>query len=150
MDMTRAPGYEVAADDESPLVGDKKIADFAARHARLSLTEVEHAPGYLWVGSVLYPFGPNPDVDILFSWENEVPKLDSEFGAANEEETDADEYVDQSDDEDLPALEAKRRYTGGQARRIRKERERNADRKPASRPSRRPIRKPENDIPEEA
>lgn len=49
-------------------------------------------------------------------------------------------------------MKADRRYTGGQARRIRKERERSAQKRALRRLRKRPgaVRKPENDIPDDA
>lgn len=147
MDMTRAPGYEVAADEDPPLVGNQKLADFAARHARLSSAQISHADGYLWIGSVLYPNSiAHHDFDVEFSWERDVPNEkggDPDFEKPSAVETGVEEKKDE-------VVQASRRYTGGQARRIRKERERSA----AKRASRRlrkkgpAIRKPENDIPD--
>lgn len=134
MDMTRAPGYELAADEDPPLVGNQKLADFAARHARLSSAQMVQADGYMWVGSVLYPNSiAHHDFDVEFSWERDVPERKVEERAEDKEE-----------------IHASRRYTGGQARRIRKERERNAVKRATRRLRRKapPTRKPENDIPD--
>lgn len=135
MDMTRAPGYEVAADEELPLMGKQKLADFAARHGRLTTAQVSQADGHLWVGSVLYPTSFNVDFEISSTWEN-----------ASEE--DFDSRLD-DDNKSEPVVEAKRRYTGGQARRIRKEREKTALKKAVKRPAKRDTRKPKNDVPHE-
>lgn len=149
MDMTRAPGYEVAADEEPPLVGNQKLADFAARHARLSSAQVGQANGYMWIGSVLYPANYGHDGDVEFSWEREVddPQGKADFGKA---EVLAPSKAEVKDGKDDGIVEASRRYTGGQARRLRKERERQAVRKATRRLRRKslPTRKPENDIPD--
>lgn len=163
MDMTRAPGYEVAADEEPPLVGNQKLADFAARHARLSSAQVDQADGYLWIGSVLYPAGAGSDVDISFSWEmapeGEQPAFDRLDGdiVGEVELTDSERVIEgermteivEEEGNDVSVLESKRRHNGGQARRIRKEREQNIARKALKRNPKRPLRKPENDIPED-
>jgi len=136
MDMTRAPGYEVAADEAAPLVGNEKLADFAVRHARLSTAQVGQADGYMWVGSVLYPTNLNADVDVSFSWE-----ASPNDPAAEEDFEDKAHDIETS----TPVIEAKRRYTGGQARRIRKERDRSAARKATKRPPKKPMPKPYTD-----
>lgn len=140
MDMTRAPGYEVAADEEPPLVGNQKLADFAARHARLSTSQIAHARGYMWVGSVLYPSGYSTDSDLAFTWET-IDNDDSTIAqstSVSKEETVANlddeiEVVNVTDDNqvraDTPVAQTKRRYTSGQARRIRREREKVGNRK---------------------
>lgn len=133
--MTRAPGYELAADEDPPLVGNQKLADFAARHARLSSAQMVQADGYMWVGSVLYPNSiAHHDFDVEFSWERDVPER---------------KVTPEVQDEKEEVL-ASRRYTGGQARRIRRDRERNAVKRASRRLRRRapPTRKPENDIPD--
>lgn len=150
MDMTRAPGYEVAADEEPPLVGNQKLADFAVRHARLSSAQVGQADGYMWIGSVLYPTNYGNDVDVEFSWEREVDdqglKIDFEKPAVLAPEHAHEKQIAEDD-----TLQAARRYTGGQARRVRKERERNAVRRAHRRLRRKgpPVRRPENDIPDD-
>lgn len=159
MDMTRAPGYELAAEDDPPLVGNKKLVDFAVRHARLSSAQVCNADGYIWVGNVLYPSGIPPASDFAFPWElsyDEEPDIDSvdvdddvdvdPLLEAPVSKKQASDIVDEKDRQ--PVLETRRRYTGGQARRIRKERDRSVARKAIrSRTPRRPIRKPKNDVP---
>lgn len=144
MDMTRAPGYEIAADEEPPQSTNQKLADFASRHGRLSTSQVQKATGYLWVGTVLYPTEQGSDVDVTFTWE--IVNDHEDFGG-NDHLNSIIEVVENL--EDNPLIEAKRRYTGGQARRIRKERTRNATKKSARRATKRPTRKPENDIPED-
>lgn len=147
MDMTRAPGYEVAADEDPPLVGNQKLADFAARHARLSSAQMGTADGYMWIGSVLYPNSiAHHDFDVEFSWEREIPHEqggDPDFEKAELVEAKAAEKEEEG-------LQASRRYTGGQARRIRKERERSAVKRASRRLRKKApaMRKPENDIPE--
>lgn len=159
MDMTRAPGYELAVEDDPPLVGNKKLVDFAVRHARLSSAQVGNADGYIWVGNVLYPSGIPPASDFAFPWElshdDEADfecvdvDVDVDVDPLPESPVSKKSSPDIVDEKDRrPVLETRRRYTGGQARRIRKERERSAAKK-ANRPRNpsRPIRKPENDIP---
>lgn len=146
--MTRAPGYEVAADEDPPLAGHQKLADFAARHARLSSAQVGQADGYMWIGSVLYPNSiAHHDFDVEFSWERELPN--EQNGDPNfEKEVKQVEVKEEESKEE--GLQASRRYTGGQARRIRKERERNTTKRASRRLRKKapPMRKPENDIPD--
>lgn len=154
MDMTRAPGYEVAAEDDAPLVGDRKLVDFAVRHARLSSAQVSNAGGYIWVGNVLYPSGMPPAADFAFPWELRHDE-ESDFDSADVE---ADPLVEAApvkeapqevpdEKERTPLVEAKRRYSGGQARRIRKQRDRdNAKRAARTSKTKRPVRKPKNDV----
>ncbi|KAI0564813.1 hypothetical protein FGB62_23g14 [Gracilaria domingensis] len=144
MDMTRAPGYEVAADEEPPRTGNQKLADFASRHGRLSASQVQKAKGYLWVGTVLYPAEQGSDVDVTFTWE--IVQEPEEF-EHSDHVNNIIEVIDNP--EESPVMEAKRRYSGGQARRIRKERARNAAKKAVRRANKRPIRKPENDVPDD-
>lgn len=161
MDMTHAPGYEVAEEEDPPLVGNQKVVDFAVRHARLSSAEVDNGKGYIWVGHVLYPSGHAPDGEFSYSWESDdVMESDLQCAeVAPEPQVDPEPVTDMDDppgqskvmEEEIsqPAVEAKRRYTGGQARRIRKERERNAVKRSVRPSNRRPIRKPQNDIPKD-
>lgn len=135
MDMSRAPGYEVAADDEPPLIGNRRLADFAARHSRLSAGQMAHADGYLWVGHVIYPTGPETEPAV--SWEISYVEPDAEV----------EELAKALEEAIKPAVEAKRRYSGGQARRLREQREDSAARKGAKRAKKRPQRKVKNDIP---
>lgn len=160
MDMTHAPGYEVAAEDDPPLVGNQRMVDFAIRHARLSSAEVDNGEGYIWVGNVLYPSGL-PDGDFSYSWEAD-DDIESDLEciqvtpapqAEPDTVTKIDEPLEQpkvvEEETTKSTVEAKRRYTGGQARRIRKERERNATKRTVRSSNRRPIRKPHNDIPKD-
>lgn len=150
MDMTHAPGYQVLAEEDPPLEPRHKMADFAVRHARLTTAQVENANGYLWVGSVLYPNGMAADDFVTFTWEINHDNTDFEPEVAiREEREEREERAEVEVDEtvDVAAIEAKRRYTGGEARRIRKERERNAVKSAIKPKNNRPVRKPENDIP---
>lgn len=152
--MTRAPGYEVAAEEPS-LVGNQKLVDFAARHARLSSSQIGQAQGYMWVGSVLYPTNLHPDYDMEAPWDSilddepQADNLGGEKAADSADVSRADAKETKTGEEE--GLKANRRYTGGQARRIRKERERSAQKKALRRLRKRPspVRKPENDIPED-
>ena len=154
MDMTHAPGYQVLAEEDPPLEPHHRLADFAIRHARLTSAQVENAGGYLWVGSVLYPNEVSADDYVTFTWEvtQDRNDFDSELSTAEEgddrnERLEKDVHGDKAVD---TVIEAKRRYTGGQARRIRKERDASIARKINNKPkNRRPIRKPHNDIPPE-
>lgn len=215
MDLTSAPGYEVAAEDDAPLVGDAKLADFASRHAGLPAESLFAAPGYIWLGNILYPSDGASHDDLLFSWEASAATADQHpdddvLPDPPADERDAARHAAPADDGEDPALgdgaaradaaktatqagadaaataaevsdvaasktaatakatptltamappkggaeggaHAKRRYTGGQARRIRKEREKmreRAARKLRERPQR-PMRKPHNDVPDE-
>lgn len=164
MDMTHAPGYELAAEDNPPSVGNQKLIDFAVRHARLSSAEVDNAKGYLWIGHVLYPSGVAPDGELACSWEmsddieSQVDCIEEEFEPDPNSNPEPIVQAKTSrasegakEENEKPIVEAKRRYSGGQARRIRKEREQNAIRRARAKRNhkRRPIRKPQNDIPEE-
>lgn len=134
MDLTRAPGYEVAADDDPPLVPRQKVVDFAVRHARLSSTQVDHADGYIWVGHVLYPSGVAPDPDIAFSWEivrDDLIEMDEDDPDASPP-VDHDDDVSDSHSQSEPPVEAKKHIPTAQARRIRRERLRTATRKAQS------------------
>lgn len=158
MDMTRAPGYEIAA-EEPPLVGNQKLVDFATRHARLSLSQIGQAEGYMWVGSVLYPTNMHPDYDIEAPWErgmeDDTVVIDLDKAVESEDKSPEKQVVEPVEKhggkKGEEGMRADRRYTGGQARRIRKERERNAQRKAMRRLRKRtfPVRKPENDIPDD-
>lgn len=158
MDMTHAPGYKVAADEAVPPEGVQKLADFAVRHARLTTEQVDQAYGYIWVGNVLYPTGV-PSHDLSLSWFVSHED-DSDFSGLSEPDSSVQQNVAHSADHELdlspgsdaknpavPTAHAKRRYTGGQVRRIRKERERIVAKKANRRTKRRPIRKPINDVP---
>ncbi len=101
MDMTHAPGYRVAAEKADPPSPESRMADFAMRHGNLQHNDLAHAPGYLWVGSVLYPATPE---FVNQEWD-EVPESISAPAASRAPE----------------ARYTKRRYTGGQARRIRQQ-----------------------------
>lgn len=158
MDMTHAPGYKVAADDAVPPEGAQKLADFAVRHARLTTDQVDQARGYIWVGNVLYPTGMAPQ-DFALSWFVSHED-DTDFSNLSEPDSSVQQDVTHSADHELdlsspldakgmvtPTVHAKRRYTGGQVRRIRKERERIVARRTNRLTKRRPFRKPKNDIP---
>lgn len=214
MDMTHAPGYQLAAEDEPPLKGDQKVVEFAVRHSRLSAMDICQGAGdgYLWIGNVLYPSGMAPENEVNYLRElyndeededgvmlfnsddleddNDDDDDDNDSGENNSPNDDQND--DQNDDtaiesssssscinktqqyeqlqQQLQLLHqvqrqreqqqqqqqqvkyqyfAKRRYTGGQAKRIRKEREQNAINRAKKVPPPRPIRKPHNDIPPE-
>lgn len=169
MDMTRAPGYEILAEDPSP-VGNQKLVEFAITHARLSSAQIEHAHGYMWVGSVLYPTNIHPDRDIDAPWDGIELDVETKESAGEREKEAENHITDVLAEEEIKAMEAEdtveveeteekpdvlradRRYNNGQARRIRKERERSAVRKAQRRLRRKPpaVRKPCNDIPEDA
>lgn len=102
MDMTHAPGYRVAAEKADPPTPESRMADFAMRHGNLQYNDLAHAPGYLWVGRVLYPVTPE---FITPEWDIEVSES---INAPAAERTQEPRYT-------------KRRYTGGQARRIRQQ-----------------------------
>lgn len=144
MDMTRAPGYELEPELDTPPAGKKKLADFAARHARLSPAQLDYADGYIWIGSVLYPSGISVDADVTFSWEivrDDIKDIEQDVERVSD--------TSENDDNEPAVIEAKRRYTGGQARRIRKERAKGGRKRATRKPNLRPIRKPENDVPPE-
>lgn len=157
MDMTHAPGYKVAADEALPPEGVQKVADFAVRHARLTTDQVDQAHGYIWVGNVLYPTGVAPH-DVTLSWfvshddESEYATLSEPDSSVQRDASGADNdslsgSLD-SKDSTPQTVQAKRRYTGGQVRRIRKERERFIAKRANRLTKGRPIRKPKNDIPD--
>lgn len=212
MDMTHAPGYQLAAEDEPPLKGDQKVVEFAVRHSRLSAMDICQGAGdgYLWIGNVLYPSGMAPENELNYlrelyhdeEDEDEVMLFNSDDLEDDNDDDDDDNgdndsgennspNEDQNDDTAIKSSAssascinktlqyeqlqqqlqlfhqvqqqqreqqqqqvkhqyfAKRRYTGGQAKRIRKEREQNAINRARKVPPPRPIRKPHNDIPPE-
>lgn len=96
IDMSHAPGYEVAADDDPPPASHtQKLADFAARHAQLSSAQVGDGVGYLWMGNVLYPSGLAPDGEAAFSWElaDEEEEEEDEEDGKRERESDIEVVI---------------------------------------------------------
>lgn len=110
----------------------------------------------MWVGSVLYPTNLHPDYDMEAPWDNvsdeeiEWNNLGGDNKVDRVDLSRADVVEKKPDEEE--GMKADRRYTGGQARRIRKERERRAQKRVLRRLRRKPgaVRKPENDIPDDA
>lgn len=165
MDMTHAPGYQVAADDGPSPGAHEKLAEFAVRQGRLTSDQVLQAHGYIWIGNVLYPSG-SPSHEFSFSWvvshdvdgdedgETDAVHFTEPDNVSGQEHSPTDHDIDAPTAPNCverrtssPAVQAKRRYTGGQARRIRKERERIVAKRAARVSKRRPIRKPHNDVP---
>lgn len=55
IDMSKAPGYELNEPVAPSPTVDAKMLAFAVQHGRLQASTFSHAPGYLWVGTVLTP-----------------------------------------------------------------------------------------------
>jgi hypothetical protein len=184
MDMTRAHGYRISAEVAPPPSHDRLLANFAARHARLSPAQIYHADGFLWLGPVIpaeatqTAEGP---YESMRSWDSEdarealsqfmsdVMEDEAEEAQARQESSDALEVDEQGGKrQNRPsgkalrrrrtmggfwssrrAMYAKRRYSGGQARRERARRENSEVRRQSRTQVRKsrntpPLRKPAN------
>lgn len=149
MDMTHAPGYRIAADSAPVPSVNARMAAFAIRHGGVPADSVAAAPGYLWVGSVIYPAA-----NTSTSWSeaensHEVHEVHEAYESHESHEShEAHEAHHANDDNTVvvsprryPTINSnsnsnsnsgirrpsgaytKRRYTGGQARRIRQQRQ---------------------------
>lgn len=143
MDMSRAPGYQVAADEAPAPCANSRLAEFAQRHGRLERDQIANANGYLWVGPVIYPGGKCAQYTITWDVEDTDAIAAAVTAATNATETPASTPH-------RPAVYAKRRYTGGQARRIRQQRQDSLLRRARRKSSSKPTRKPKNDIPDDS
>jgi hypothetical protein len=184
MDMTRAHGYRLSAEVAPPPSHDRLLANFAARHARLSPAQIYHADGFLWLGPVI-PAEASQMAEEPFenmrSWDSEdarealsqfmsdVMEDEADEAEARHESLDALKVDGQGEKRQIRAsgkalrrrrtmggfrsswraMYAKRRYSGGQARRERARRENSETRRQSRTRLRKtrntpPLRKPAN------
>lgn len=112
MDMTHAPGYRIAADTAPTPSVNARMAAFAIRHGGVPADSVATAPGYLWVGSVIYPSNMSPAISDAWIETHEASDADTVVVAPKRPPS------------RRPAASyTKRRFTGLQARRIRQQRQ---------------------------
>ena len=107
----------------------RRLAEFAARQARLTAEQLRGAEGYLWTGRLASAAGPDDAWEQL--WEQLADPAPEPAAPPAEE------------------LEAKRRYSGGQVRHMRKLRQAKKNRDERKTKRRGPKRKPKNDISED-
>ena len=164
IDMTGAAGYEVQPDEEvliprknlsTPLtrhektLSNRRLAHFASRLGNLTAEDLRGADGYIWMGQNIPKYSQLSLSDI---WDDIV----DEDVAIKVIETDGDVFTADTTTQ-LPSTEvsatkdlvAKRRYNGGQVRRMRKLREARKNREANRRVSSRPKRKKKNSLIEE-
>lgn len=130
IDMSGLPGYQVAADEAPPPCANSRLAEFALRHGRLERDHIANGKGYLWVGPVAYPTGL---AQYALTWDI----------------ADADPPPAPAPAKRPTPVYAKRRYTGGQARRIRQQRQDSLLRRARRKAPAKPSRKPKNDLPKD-
>jgi hypothetical protein len=159
MDMTRAHGYRISAEVAPPPTHDRLLANFAARHAHLTPTQVYRAEGFLWLGPVIPAVSSQATsgpYESLRVWDDDdADEQGSEFSsyAMDEAESHLATLSDGSDtcaehhirglsrvsrrrraaggryNSARRAMHAKRRYSSGQARRERVRREHSSTRR---------------------
>lgn len=115
MDMTHAPGYRIAADTAPIPSVNARMAAFAIRHGNVPADSVATAPGYLWVGSVIYPSsGCISSSAWIETHDSDNRDIDSDTVIVSPR---------RPTNRRPSGSYTKRRYTGGQARRIRQQRQ---------------------------